>query len=220
MGVPVFSLSAYSIPPCRSPYAHAQQRRREAVRIETLFESALVRHWAPTLAGWKAGSLFRARGQRAETRRTVCRWNQRLAAAGVTLRILREEPDGALVFVFRREGLERVLSAPESRRFLAERGYGGGGADTLLEELSRRLAGGEFPHELGLFLGYPLSDVVGFILNRGQNCKCTGCWKVYSNEAETCRRFAQFKRCQQIYAYQFQNGRTLSQLTVSGVPRS
>ena len=70
------------------------------------------------------------------------------------------------------------------------------------------------------FLGYPLSDVVGFILNRGQNCKCTGCWKVYSNEAETRRRFAQFKRCQQIYAYQFQKGRTLSQLTVSGVPLS
>ena len=34
------------------------------------------------------------------------------------------------------------------------------------------------------------------------------------NEAAARRRFAQFKACRYIYAYQFQNGRTLSQLTV------
>ena len=72
------------------------------------------------------------------------------------------------------------------------------------------------PHEVGLFLGYPLADVVGFIENEGKNCKCAGCWKVYGNEAAARRRFAQFKACRYIYAYQFQNGRTLSQLTVTG----
>ncbi len=38
---------------------------------------------------------------------------------------------------------------------------------------------GEFPHEIGLFLGYPLTDVEGFIRNHGRNYLLCGMWKVY-----------------------------------------
>ncbi len=38
---------------------------------------------------------------------------------------------------------------------------------------------GEFPHEIGLFLGYPLTDVEGFIRNKGRNYLLCGMWKVY-----------------------------------------
>ena len=33
---------------------------------------------------------------------------------------------------------------------------------------------GEFPHEVGLFLGYPPEDVKGFIDHRANNFKCAG----------------------------------------------
>ena len=40
----------------------------------------------------------------------------------------------------------------------------------MLTQLSRKLCcSAEFPHEIGVFLGYPLGDVVGFIENRGKN---------------------------------------------------
>lgn len=42
-----------------------------------------------------------------------------------------------------------------------------------------------FPHEVGLFLGYPLDDVTGFIEQKGKNYKCCGIWKVYGNEKQT-----------------------------------
>ncbi len=38
---------------------------------------------------------------------------------------------------------------------------------------------GEFPHEIGIFLGYPLADVEGFIHNGGKNYILCGMWKVY-----------------------------------------
>lgn len=38
---------------------------------------------------------------------------------------------------------------------------------------------GEFPHEIGIFLGYPLADVEGFIRNSGRNYILCGMWKVY-----------------------------------------
>ena len=35
-----------------------------------------------------------------------------------------------------------------------------------------------FPHELGLLLGYPVEDVLGFIRNEGRNYLYCGYWKV------------------------------------------
>ena len=36
------------------------------------------------------------------------------------------------------------------------------GVEAMLTHLGARLAGAEFPHEVGLFLGYPAADVEGF----------------------------------------------------------
>ena len=47
----------------------------------------------------------------------------------------------------------------------------------------------DFPHELGLILGYPLCDVIGFIKNHGQNCLYCSYWKVYDNLSQTKRVF-------------------------------
>lgn len=50
----------------------------------------------------------------------------------------------------------------------------------MLTRLAQRMeAVGDFPHEVGFFLGYPAEDVVGFIRNKGQNFKFCGRWKVY-----------------------------------------
>ena len=86
-----------------------------------------------------------------------------------------------------------------------------------LAHLARRIMekGGEFPHEIGLFLGYPLGDVKGFIKHRGQNCKCTGCWKVYCDEREARRQFCRFEKCRSIYCRLYREGRALSRLTVA-----
>ena len=70
-------------------------------------------------------------------------------------------------------------------------------------------------HEIGVFLDYPLEDVVGFIENAGQNYKCSGCWKVYCNECEAVKLFARYKKCRDVYMRLWHQGRSVLQLTVA-----
>lgn len=53
----------------------------------------------------------------------------------------------------------------------------------------------KFPHEIGLFLDYPLSDVEKYIINKGKNSLLTGTWKVYDNVSYAKKRFSSFKKC-------------------------
>ena len=89
--------------------------------------------------------------------------------------------------------------------------------EEALETLKKRLSeSGEFPHEIGLFLGYPPEDVEGFIENRGKNCKCVGCWKVYGDPEQAVRQFARFKKCREVYLRLYRDGKkSLDQLTVA-----
>ena len=73
----------------------------------------------------------------------------------------------------------------------------------------------EFPHEIGIFLDYPLGDVIGFILNEGRNFKCVGCWKVYCDECACQKTFAKYKKCRDVYVRLWQQGRSVLQLTVA-----
>ena len=60
--------------------------------------------------------------------------------------------------------------------------------DMLLEVQKRYHAyikyGAEFPHEIGILLGYPKEDVRGFIENKGENYLYSGYWKVYADVEE------------------------------------
>lgn len=89
------------------------------------------------------------------------------------------------LFLYGEDLLYPSLSMGFRASFLEQYGYGPMEPLTAwLELLGRRYRGywmaGEFPHELGLFLGYPLADVEGFIHNHGRNYLLCGLWKVYS----------------------------------------
>lgn len=87
-----------------------------------------------------------------------------------------------MVYVYRPDRLARDLQQPGVAAFLAHCGYTGTAPAACLDVLRHKLAVSiDFPHEIGLFLGYPLGDVIGFIENHGQNCLCSGVWKVYTN---------------------------------------
>ena len=73
----------------------------------------------------------------------------------------------------------------------------------------------EFPHEIGLFLGYPAEDVCGFMEHRECDLKCVGCWKVYGDEAAAQKTFEKFRNCSEIYRRHFENGASIDRLTVS-----
>ena len=80
----------------------------------------------------------------------------------------------------------------------------------------RRLAqSGQFPHEIGLFLGYPPCDVLGFLHDAGRHSKLSGYWQVYGDAQAALALFAKYKKCADVYARCHANGTSIWQLTVA-----
>ncbi len=186
--------------------------------ISRTFEAVLVRQCAPTLAGMKPGSIFCFNHSPLEvSRQKVCQWNKQLEPFGLTVQILLERPGSGsvIVFVYRHDRLEQMLSDDAYQNFLAEAGYERTNLDGLLEQLAYRLrTQPEFPHEIGVFLGYPLRDVTGFIENHGRNFTCCGFWKSYGDPAEMQVCFACYRRCIQTYVAMFEQGIPIERLAV------
>ena len=70
----------------------------------------------------------------------------------------------------------------------------------------------EFPHEIGYFLGYPYDDVHEFIVQRGENYKVFGAWKVYANVEQALATFDAYRACTQYFTFVYQQGYSLAQL--------
>ena len=108
----------------------------------------------------------------------------------------------------------------EVREFLRSCGYESFEVASVLVRLRRRyrLYAGiskEFPHELGVLLGYPVGDVQGFIDNRGENSLTSRYWKVYQNPKEAEKIFDLYDRVKEQALKEIMCGRTLSHVAVS-----
>lgn len=182
-----------------------------------MLERVLIEHGSPTLARLKLGSLMNVFHKGMEDlQKEMRRLNRMLAPKGLVLTALRIDEKRALLYLFRCAHLRRKLSCPMVRAFLSEYGYDtftvSGAVNTLRKRIAKQ---GDFPHEIGVFLDYPLSDIQDFIRHGGQNCRMCGVWKVYSNEDEAQRTFDRFKKCKDVYTRKFSEGCPLARLTVA-----
>lgn len=141
--------------------------------------------------------------------------NRCLLPWGVRIVPLKNMRKSVLVYMYRPDRLREDLGDSRARKILAERDYPVEETEKCIVELVRRLDDGEaFPHEIGLFLGYPPEDVDGFIRNGAAGAKCIGTWKVYGNVETAQRKFAQYKKCTRLYWEAFQKHRSFDRLVV------
>lgn len=187
----------------------------EAINDRRL-ETELIGNCAPTLAGLKSANLFRYRYRDADTvLAELSEVNRLLNERGVYVEALCWESNAVLVYAYRRSHLERELQGEQAREILSRYGYPMGDLEGSLAFLKKRLKGYTcFPHEIGIFLGYPPEDVKGFIENRGKNCQYCGLWKVYGNAQERRKLFCKLQKCSEVYLRVFAEGRELTQMTV------
>lgn len=183
---------------------------------KSTLETALIANCAPTLAGMKTASLFSFFFQsRKEVIKELKALNKTLNIRGVHVESLLWREKSVLLYVYRPKYLQEELQQSEIIELLEAYGYRDCEVKSCICQLKRRLSNYDcFPHEIGVFLGYPLEDVRGFIENKGKNCKTCGIWKVYCNEAEKQKLFQKFKKCTDVYIKTFHEGRHLLQMTV------
>ncbi len=178
---------------------------------------------SPTLASIKCGSLFNCCF---EDRNDFINWTQnyckQFCRFGLRLLVLRVNDHNALIYLFRISQLRKMLCDPSNIEFLWSFGYPDNCSQVYpcLQYLKKRVQSShvsDFPHEIGLFLGYPLKDVSGFIQNHGQNCKLLGTWKVYGDVEIARSCFTKYQKCRRVYSDLWLSGkRSILELTVPG----
>lgn len=192
-------------------------RRGDSERRNVMSEENLVRQCAPTLAGIKTGTIFPVPFDDLPTLTAEIRdLNRLLVPKGLRLLPLRYRDGTALLYLYRPAELRRDLTDHLAEALLEAAGYNGRSSEQCVAHLARRFqSGGEFPHEVGLFLSYPPRDVQGFIENHAVNYKCAGLWKVYGDVELAQSLFAKYRKCTDIYCHLWKAGADIGQLAVA-----
>ncbi len=178
-------------------------------------EEMIIQHCAPTLANLKTGSLFTySFPHDSSIHVEMNTLNQVLNPKGIVVRILGWKKDRALLFVYRPDRLLYDFTNHETSIFMKSLGYCPNDIDSCIHLLQQRIcAQNSFPHEIGIFLGYPLEDVKGFI-----NCECCkyqGLWKVYGDIEHAKNLFQLYEKCTNEYLHANRNGISLARLSIS-----
>lgn len=172
----------------------------------------LVASAAEVLAGVKPANLIRVLKRDMPCGRSLyklwCRYgSELLEQSRLSALTLRDEDGALLLLLYRPDLLKRRLSGMTMQAFLRRRGYPQP-ADlaTALAHLKSRFSQDGSPDEVGMFLGYPLKDVHGFI-NRRQDPWPGRClWRIYGPPQRSLR----------LYRRYFEERKALTDKLVSG----
>ncbi len=177
----------------------------------------LAIHCAPFLKGMKESAMLSLpRNQAVELGKLA-------SQAGLNWYFLFHEDGKDMVFLYRREAFHQYLKRADVKCFLEKRGYfEKDGSEAflacrILGELSRRMSRyfcgeDEFPHEVGVLLGYPTEDVEDYIRLEGREFLFVGYWKVYHNEQRARKLFAAFDEARETTVREVLEGKELYQL--------
>ena len=101
----------------------------------------------------------------------------------ITYRIITTHDGGKRVLFINKKSMEKVLSNKRCVNFLKFVGYSSDyELNEYMDELVFRLQSGEFPHEIGVFLGYPLKDVLGFMGYGKNELVEIRNWRIYGDK--------------------------------------
>lgn len=158
---------------------------------ETRLSLLLAIHCAPVLSGIKAANMVTV------TQGEYTGIQQILLGTEISCHFFKTRNDMGILYLYREKELISCLHLEETAVFLKKFGYLSNDFDEMLSHLAGRMdsyCNGEieFPHEIGVFLEYPLADVTGFLQNKGKGFLYSGYWKVYHDVPETARKFTQY----------------------------
>lgn len=137
---------------------------------------------APTLLAHKPSTLLNLKNS---SKALYTLWHHYkhdvCSTLGLDFYELKEGARNICVLFYKERCLETWLSESHNRLFLEGLGYiRNAKVHECLLMLKDRFRN-ECPHEIGLFLGFPVKDVMAFIENKGRNSLLSCYWKVYDN---------------------------------------
>ena len=124
-----------------------------------------------------------------------------LKKTGLSFRVVYPGKERLVILVYREKKLREYLERDEIKAFIQKCNYKVSCINHIFPLFVRRYMRymelkQDFPHELGLLLGYPIEDVEGFIVNNGKNYLHSGYWKVYKDAEAKIRLFKNYEKVQ------------------------
>lgn len=113
----------------------------------------------------------------------------------ITYRIITTHDGGKRVLFINEKSMEKVLVNKRCINFLKFVGYSSDyELNDYMDELVFRLQSEEFPHEIGVFLGYPLKDVLGFMGYWKNELVEVKNWRIYGDKEISYEVYNNFMR--------------------------
>ena len=181
---------------------------------ERRFEELMAYHCAPVLKKLKVANMFHIEKDAFYDILTLLQiYNFKLNKKGLYIRLLQTDQPRITVYVYQRDSLTSLVKHIEIKEFLRQFHYPSNSLEHMLHHLDCRLSTcSGYPHEIGIFLGYPLCDVIGFM--RHKPCQYCGYWKVYHNVSKACSLFRSYDLCSREIVHDIQRGKCIEQLVV------
>lgn len=115
------------------------------------------------------------------------------------IRKIRELNGRMQVIFYQRELLDSVLRQNSIQEFLRTLSYPKQySLDIYLNLLRHRIISFKFPHEVGVFLGYPLKDVLGFMGLLPLPYRKTQGWRIYGDETLSNQVYEKYRQARNI----------------------
>ncbi|MDL2250614.1 DUF3793 family protein [Lachnospiraceae bacterium OttesenSCG-928-J05] len=161
---------------------------------------------APFLKGIKVSCILNIEAG------SCCELREVLANTDIKTKCLASRKGKCLVFLYRQESFRNHMKRADICKFLKGFGYREFGEREVLAHLQSRVEAFSdenigFPHEIGIFLDYPLEDVKGYIENLGQNSLYTGYWKVYHDLEKAKATFTSYQEAREEAVKEYLLGR-------------
>lgn len=186
-------------------FLFSKENIRNGLQFQIIFQCA------PFLKGMKAACMLNVETGYCRDLENV------LWGTDMDHKILSENKGKCLVFLYRKNELSAFLEKNEVRDFLRHYGYDCQDLEIMLARLSARVRdhacrNQSFPHEIGVFLDYPVEDVRCFIEQGGKGEVMSGYWKVYHDPGKAQLTFQAYDKARVSAVNEYLAGRTVREI--------
>lgn len=159
-------------------------------------EIQLILQCAPFISGLKKSNLLLVNKEK------LYKLKKLLDGSLISYSVLYENSNKIALLLYNEQEMNKYLNNESVKTFLLDMGYENISFKNILKIFKLRYekymqGNEEFPHEMGILLGYPIEDVKGFVENKGKNSLYTGYWKVYDRVEEKEKLFEKFKQVEE-----------------------